>query len=84
MGKSAFIKKNRSLLTSKLSLELTKKLIKCYTLSLCFALNSSYHIVLYGAETRTLRKTEKPKSFEVWCLRRYQGINEEVSRKVNE
>ena len=48
MGKAAFNKKN-VLLNSKLNLELKKKLVKCYVWS----------IVLYGAETWTLREKDR-------------------------
>ena len=46
MAKAAF-KKKKNLFTSKLDLNLRKKLVKCYTWS----------IALYGAETWTLRKS---------------------------
>jgi hypothetical protein len=47
MAKAAFNKK-KNLFTSKLDLNLRKKLVKCYTWS----------IALYGAETWTFRKSE--------------------------
>jgi hypothetical protein len=47
MGKAAFNRK-KTLFTSKLDLELGKKLVKCYIWS----------IALYGAETWTLRKLQ--------------------------
>jgi hypothetical protein len=47
MAKAAFSKKN--LFTSKLDLNLRKKLVKCYICS----------IALYGAETWTLRKVDQ-------------------------
>jgi hypothetical protein len=55
-----------SLLTSKLNIELRKKLVRCYVRS----------IALYGSETRTLRKLEGKylNSFEMWCWRRIQNI----------
>jgi hypothetical protein len=58
MAKVAFNKK-RILLTSTLDLELRKKLVKCYVWS----------IVLYGAETWTLRAVDQRhlESFEMWC-----------------
>ena len=61
MGKAAFDKK-KNLFTSKLDLNLRKKLAKCYVWSLA----------LYGAETWTLRATDQKrlKSFEMWCWRR--------------
>jgi hypothetical protein len=48
MAKAVFNKK-KTLFTSKLDLELRKKLVKCYIWS----------IVLYGAETLTLRKLDQ-------------------------
>jgi hypothetical protein len=47
MAKAAFNKK--TIFTSKLDLELRKKLVKCYTWS----------IALYGMETWTLRKLDQ-------------------------
>jgi hypothetical protein len=47
MAKTAFNKK-KNLFTSKLELNLRKKLVKCYIWS----------IALYGAETWTLRKVD--------------------------
>ena len=82
MAKAAFNKK-RNLLTSKLDLHLRKKLVKCYVWSM----------VLYGAETWTLRATDQKRleSFEMWCWRRKEKIswtdrvrNEEVLLRVNE
>jgi hypothetical protein len=75
MEKAAFNK--RAPFTSKMVLELRKKLVKCYIWS----------IVLYGAETWTLRAVDRkhPESFEMWCGRRTGKItwtdhvrNEEV------
>jgi hypothetical protein len=51
MAKAAFNKK--TLFTSKLDLNLKKKLVKCYIWS----------IALYGAETWTLRKVDVPGKF---------------------
>jgi hypothetical protein len=48
MAKAAFYKK-KILFTSKLDLNLRKKLVKCYIWS----------TALYGAETWTLRKTDQ-------------------------
>jgi hypothetical protein len=48
MAKAAFNKK-RALFTSKMDLELRKKLVKCYIWS----------IALYGAETWTLRVVDQ-------------------------
>jgi hypothetical protein len=57
MAKAAFNKK--TLFTSKLHLNLRKKLVKCYIWS----------IALCGAETWTLRKVDQKylESFEIWC-----------------
>jgi hypothetical protein len=57
MSKTAFNKKN--LFTSKLDLNLRKKIVKCYICS----------IASYGAETWTLRKVHQKyeESFEMWC-----------------
>jgi len=77
MAKATFNKK-KALFTSKLDLNLRKKLIKYYIWSMA----------LYGAETWTLRAAE---SFEMWCWRRMEKIswtdhvrNEEVLLRVNE
>jgi len=58
MAKAAFNKK-RTLFTSTSDLGLRKKLVKCYIWS----------IVLYGAETWTLRAGDQKhlESFEMWC-----------------
>jgi hypothetical protein len=81
MAKAAFNKK--ILFTSKLDLNLRKKLVKCYIWSLA----------LYGAETWALRKVDQNylESFERWCLRRMEKIswtdrvrNEEVLHRVKE
>jgi len=80
-AKAAFNKK-RNLFTSKLSLNLRKKL-RCYIWS----------IALFGAETWTLRATDQKhlESFEMWCWRRLEKIswtdhvrNEAVLLRVNE
>jgi hypothetical protein len=62
MAKATFNKK--TLFTSKLDLELRKKLVKCYM----------WNIALYGAETWTLRKLDQNYmgSFEIWCWRRME------------
>jgi hypothetical protein len=82
MAKAAFNKKT-TLFTSKLDLELRKKLVKCYIWSLA----------LYGAETWTLRKLDQKylESFEMWCWRRMEMIswtdsvnNEAVLHRVKE
>ena len=58
MTKAAFNEK-KTLFTSKLDLNLRKKLLKCYILSMAF----------YGAETWTLRAADQKylESFEMWC-----------------
>jgi hypothetical protein len=81
MAKAAFNK--MTLFTSKLDLNLRKKLVKCYIWS----------IALYGAETWTLWKVDQKylESFEMWCWRRMEKIswadhvrNEEVLHRVKE
>jgi hypothetical protein len=64
--KAAFNKK-KTLFTSKLDLNLRKKLVKCYIWS----------VALYGAETWTLRKVDQKylESFEMWCWRRMEKIS---------
>jgi hypothetical protein len=66
MSKAGFNKK-RTLSTSKMDLELRKKLVKCYIWS----------IALYGAETWTLRAVDQKhlESFEMWCWRRMEKIS---------
>jgi hypothetical protein len=49
MAKAALSKKKKTLFTSKLDLNLREKLIKCYIWSM----------VLYGAETWTLRAADQ-------------------------
>jgi hypothetical protein len=63
MAKEAFNMK--TLFTSKLDLNLRKKLVKC----------NIWSIALYGAETWTLRKVDQKylESFEMWCWRRSVG-----------
>ena len=82
MAKTAFSKK-KNRFTSKLDVNLRKKLMKCYIWS----------IALYGAETWTLRATDHKhlESLEMWCWRRMKKIcwtdhvgNEEVSHRVYE
>jgi hypothetical protein len=82
MAKAAFNKK-RTLFTSTLGLELSKKLVKC----------SVWSIALYGTETWTLRAVDQKHlvSFEMWCWRRMEMINwtdhvrsEEVLLRVKE
>jgi hypothetical protein len=64
MAKVAFNEK-RALFTSKMDLELRKKLVKCYVWS----------IAVYGAETRMLWTVDQKQweSFEMWCWRRSVG-----------
>jgi hypothetical protein len=82
MAEAAFNKK-RALFTSKMDLELRKKLVKCYIWS----------IALYGAETWMLRAVDQKhlKSFEMWCWGRMEKIswtervrNEKVLVRVKE
>jgi hypothetical protein len=81
MAKGIFNNK-KVLFTSKMDLELRKKLVKCYIWS----------IALYGAETWTLRAVDQKhlESFEMWCWRRMRISwidhvrNEEVLRRVKE
>jgi hypothetical protein len=63
MAKAAFNKKN-NLFTSKLDLNLRKKLVKCYIWS----------IALYSAEMWTFRKVDQKylESIEMWCWRRME------------
>ena len=72
-----------SLLTSKLNIELKKKLVRCCVWS----------IALYDSETWTLRKLERKylKSIEMWCWRRIEKIkwsekvtNEQVFDRIGE
>jgi hypothetical protein len=81
MEKAAFNKK--TLFTSKLDLELRKKLMKCYIWS----------IALSGVETWTLRKLDQKylEGFEMWCWRRMENVswtdrvnNEAVLHRVTE
>jgi hypothetical protein len=66
MAKAAFNKKE-TLFTSKLNLELRKKLVKCYIWS----------IALYCAETWTLRKLDQKylENSEMLCWRRMEKIS---------
>jgi len=82
MAKPAFNKK-KTLLTSKLDLNLRKKLVKYYIWSMA----------LYGAETWALRTADQKylENFETWCWRRMEKIswtdhvrNEDVLLRVNE
>jgi hypothetical protein len=81
MAKAAF-NKNKNLFTSKLDLNLRKKLLKCHILGTAF----------YGAETWTLQKVDQKYlgSFEMWCCRRMEKISwtdrvrNELIRRVKE
>ena len=55
-----------SLLTSKLNIELRKKLVRSYVWS----------IAVYGSETWTLRKLERKylERFDMWCWKRMEEI----------
>ena len=75
-------KKNKNPFTSKLDLNLGKKLVKCYI----------WNMALYGAKTWTLRVADQKhlESFEMWCWKRMEKIswtdhvrNEEVLLRVN-
>jgi len=77
------LNKKKILFTSKLNLNLRKKLVKC-----CI-----WSMALYGAETWTLQAEDQIylESFEMWCWRRMEKIswtdhvrNEEVLLRVNE
>jgi hypothetical protein len=73
IAQAAFNSK-KTLFTSKLDLNLSKKLVKCYI----------WNIAVYGAETWTVRKVDHKcmESFEMWCWRRKEMTvrNEEVLR----
>ena len=80
---TAAFNKRKNIFTSKLDLNLRKKLVKCYVWSMA----------LYGAEAWTLWATDQKRleSFEMWCWRRMEKIswtdhvrNEEVLLRVNE
>ena len=60
-------KKKKNLFTSKLDLNLRKKLVKCYIWSMAY----------YSAQTWTLRAADKKylESFEMWCWRRMEQIS---------
>jgi hypothetical protein len=65
MAKASFNKMTH--FTSKLGLNLRKKVVKCYIWSMA----------LYGAETWTLRAADQKylESFEMWCWRRMEKIS---------
>ena len=73
--------KKKDLFTSKVDLNLVKKLVACYLWSIEF----------YGVDTWTLREVDQKyvESFEMWCWRRVEKIslidrvkNEEVLQTV--
>jgi hypothetical protein len=66
VAKAAFNKK-KNLFTSKLDINLRKKLVMCFIWS----------IALYGAEKWTLWKIDEKylESFEMWCWRRVVKIS---------
>ena len=79
MAKATFSKKKKkTLVTSKLDLNLKKKLVKCYIWNIwCWNLDTS--------ESRS----EIPQSFEMWCRRRMKKVswtncvkNEEVLHRT--
>ena len=65
MEKEAF-NRNRSILCEPLEKELRKRLVKCFVWS----------VVLYGAETWTLRRNEQKQleAFEMWVWRRMERV----------
>ena len=72
-----------SFFTSKLNIELRGKMVGC----------SIWSTVIYGSETRTLRKLKRNylKCFEIWCWKRIEKIkwaqalsNEEVLEHIAE
>jgi hypothetical protein len=82
MAKAAFSRR-KTLFTSKLDLNLRKKLVKCYI----------WGMALYGAETWTLRAADQKylESFEMWCWQRIEKIswtdhvrNKEILLRVKE
>jgi hypothetical protein len=66
LAKAAFNKK-RAVFTSKMDLELRKKLVKCYIWS----------VALYGAETLTLLAVYQKhlEGLEMWCWRMMEKIS---------
>lgn len=82
MGKAAFTKR-KELLRRSFKRELKKRMVKCLVWS----------VVLYGAETWTMRKEDMSRlqAFEMWIWRKMEKItwtehvtNEEVLRRVGE
>jgi len=64
--------KKKTIFTSKLDLNLRKKLIKFYIWSMA----------LYGAETWTLRAADQKylENFEMWCWRKMEKLQRDKSR----
>jgi len=81
VAKSAF-SEMKNLFSTKLDLNLRKKLFKCYI----------WNIVLFGDDTWTLRRVDQEclVSFKMWCWRRMEKISwsghmrNEASQRVNE
>jgi hypothetical protein len=73
MAKATF-NKEKTLFTSKVDLNLRKKLVKCYIWS----------IALCGAETWTFRKVDQKylESFEMWCWRMEISWTDRVRNEV--
>jgi len=72
VAKSA-LKKKKSFFTSKLDLNVRKKLVKCYIWS----------VALYGAGTQTLRKVDQKylESFDMWCWRRLDQFDRSFEKR---
>jgi hypothetical protein len=66
MAEAAFNKKS-SRFTSKMDVELRKKLVNCYI----------WTIALYGTEASTLRAVDQKhlESFGMWCWRRMEKMS---------
>ena len=82
MGKNSF-NRRKTLFTSKMDIGLKKRLIKCFVWS----------VVLYAAETWTLRKQniKRLEAFEMWLWRRMLRIkwmdkisNKEILKNIGE
>jgi len=63
---TAAFKKNKTLFTSKLDLNLRKRLVKCYNLS----------ITTYGAQTWIFQKIDQKnfESFKIGCWERWRSV----------
>jgi hypothetical protein len=61
------VNRKKTLFTSKLDLNLRKKLVKWYI----------WNVALWGAETWTLQKVDQKclEGFEMWCWRRMEKIS---------